>query len=110
MTDPLCGHRETDQIGRQEKRRADDAIPGGHPERLHGNPVVAVDRHDVAPLLNGSGLALVGGFVDRAKGGLLLIAREEHRSPSIGGRLPTLQHRAARKWRAAALRWLSAVI
>ena len=32
MTDPLCGHRETDQIGRQEKRRADDAIPAGHPE------------------------------------------------------------------------------
>ena len=56
MTDPLCGHRETDQIGRQEKRRADDAIPAGHPERLERNPVVAVDRHHVTPWLTGSGL------------------------------------------------------
>ena len=39
MTDPLRGHRQTDQVGRHDERRAEGAVPAGHPERLHRNPV-----------------------------------------------------------------------
>src|SRR4030095_796076 len=110
MTDLRRGSCETNAVRRQDERGAHDgAVAVRDPRRRQWNLFASVDRQPMTPSMNVDGFALVGGFVDRAKDRLLLVARKRHHPRSVGGDLATLQSRASGTFGNAPLRRPSAV-
>src|SRR5262245_52457867 len=88
MTDPRRGSCETNDVRRQDERGADDGAG-------QWNLLTAADRQPMTPSVCVDAFVLVGGFVDRAKDRLILVARKRYRRRSVGSDLATLQPRAS---------------